>query len=347
MISRRGFLASTAAAAILTGCQSIPAATLAPVQPYPQGRIDRFDPRLDAIISPDAEISLLAEGFLWTEGPAWDPKRDHLYFSDIPNNRIHTWSPETGLGTFLDPAGRPTSPVDPHSAPGTNGIWYNSDDTLLICNQDARSVDHYDLKTGERKAIANSFGGKKLNSPNDIAPSKSGAIYFTDPPYGLKEVDTSPGKEQDHNAVYVVQPDGAVSRITDATTFPNGVALSQDERTLYVSQSDPEAALVRKIALTEDGDVTSDEVWLDVTDMVGDEAPGLPDGMVLDEDGIVFVTGPGGVLIVSPEGELLGRIFTGRATANCTFGKDGSTLFMTAHDTLLSIPTKTKGLLWR
>lgn len=347
MISRRHFLASTAAATALSGCQSTLSKALAPIEPYPQGQVQVFSDTLIDLIAPDAAIDMLADGFLWTEGPAWDKMRQKLYFSDIPNNTIHTWDKVGGIQTFLSPAGRPTTPVDPHAAPGTNGIWHEPEtDTLLIANQDGRSVDRLDLKTGQRVPLTTSFDGKKLNSPNDIAPSSKGTIFFTDPPYGLTQGNDSPGKEQAKNRVYAINSDGMTRVITNKTTFPNGVALSPDERTLYVSQSDPEAALVRKLTLDEGENVISDKVWLDVTDMVSDQAPGLPDGMAIDVDGNVFVTGPGGVLVVSPKGELLGRIFTGRATANCAFGGDGSTLFMTAHDTLLSIPTKTKGVQW-
>lgn len=341
-MDRRTFLASTGSVIALTACQN----KLEAETSLTEGRIEKFDDGLDALIDTDAEISLLADGFKWTEGPAWDFSKGHLYFSDIPNNRIHTWDSKSGLGTFLDPAGRAEEPADPHASPGTNGIWYLAGDKLLICNQSARSVDLLDLSSGSRRAIVSSFRGKALNSPNDISVTKSGAIAFTDPPYGLKGGNASEGKAQPHNGVYLIDPDGNVSLITDKMTFPNGVAHSPDEQTLYATQSDPEAALVRRFNKRSDGTYEDMGVWQDFTSMVSDELPGLPDGMDVDQDGNVFITGPGGVLIVSPEGTLLGRINTGRATANCAFGEDGRTLFMTATDTLLSIQTKTRGKRW-
>lgn len=287
----------------------------------------------------------MSDGFKWTEGPTWDGKREQLYFSDIPNNRIHSWSPTDGLETFLSPAGQAVPSADPDAAPGTNGLLYlQGDDGLLMCNQTARSIGKIDLSTGDYIPLATEYEGKPFNSPNDLILAKTGNLYFTDPPYGLKDQETYAGKQQAHNGVYRLSPTGDITLISDQMSLPNGIALSPDDRTLYVAQSDPNDPIIRAFRLKENGDVISDAIFHDFSDLKGDDNPGLPDGMAVDRNGFIFATGPGGVSILSPDGKRLGRIYTGRATANCAFGGDGSTLFMTAHDTLLSIITNTYGM---
>ncbi|WP_432199866.1 SMP-30/gluconolactonase/LRE family protein [Erythrobacter sp. W53] len=313
---------------------------------YPTlGKIERFSNALDSLIDADELIVQLADGFKWTEGPAWDARRGRLLFSDIPNNRIHSWNDTAGLGVLLDPAGNPHGEDDLHAAPGTNGLFYESaSDSILICNQDARSVDRYALESGEREAIAIRFQGKKYNSPNDVIRSADGSIWFTDPPYGLKDGDGSAGRELDVKCVYRLSADGKLDQLIADMTFPNGLALSPDEKHLYVSQSDPEAPVLRRFTIKDDGSVSGGEVWLDTKSELNEDNPGLPDGMALDTDGNVWATGPGGVWVTAPDGEALGRIHTGKATANCAFGDDGSTLYMTATDKLLRVKTRAKGI---
>ena len=166
---------------------------------------------------------------------------------------------------------------------------------------------------------------------------RSGAIYFTDPPYGLEGLNESPVKELAHNGVYRLAPDGKVTLIDDALSFPNGVALSPDHRTLYVAVSDPQAPILMAYALGDDGRATSSRLVFDAASMMGPDAPGVPDGLKVDARGRIFTTGPGGVLVLTPDGELLGVIDTGRATANCAFGPGGASLFMTADDRLARV----------
>lgn len=309
------------------------------------GKIERYSDRLDALIDPDTAIKQLADGFKWTEGPTWDSKRDRLLFSDIPNNRIHSWNSEVGLETVIDPAGNPHGAADEHAAPGTNGLFYQpANDSLLICNQDGRSVDRMDFADKSRTSLADQFEGDKFNSPNDVIRASDGTIFFTDPPYGLKDGDDSRGRQMSIKGVYRLSIDGKVTRLVSDMSFPNGLALSPDERHLYISQSDPHAPVLRRFALNGDGSVSGGDIWLDTASELNDQNPGLPDGMAVDQGGNVFATGPGGVFIVAPDGEILGRIHTGKATANCAFGDDGSILYMTATDTLLRIQTKTKGV---
>lgn len=340
--SRRLFLMSGCAAVTLVGCQRQQTGNAGHVS---RGLdVEAFNPSFFNLIDPQKHPIRLADGFAWAEGPCWDRRRQRLYFSDIPNNKIHIWSLSGGLGTFLHPAGRPDGVIDSFASPGTNGILYlHEEQQLLICNQDGRSIDSYDLKSDQRSVIASHYREKKFNSPNDLARTESGIIFFTDPSYGLADLDASAGKEQAHNGVYRLSQDGAVSLVSSDMTFPNGVGLSPDESTLYVSQSDASAPHIMAFDVNSEGETSNPRVWANLSSYMAPDAHGLPDGMAIDIAGNVFATGPGGVFVISPNGTILGRIRTDRATANCAFGGDGRTLFMTAHQHLLSIETKTTG----
>lgn len=340
-LNRRSLLA--AAPALALGACTNGRTKMAP--PYPAiGHIERFSPLLDQLIAPDTRIEQIAEGFRWTEGPTWDSKRKRLLFSDIPNNRIHAWNAEQGLTSVFDPAGMPHGPIDPHAAPGTNGLFYETaSDTLLICNQDGRSVDRLNLADGTRTPLASRFEGQRLNSPNDIIRAPDGTVYFTDPPYGLKNGETSAGREMQVKGVYALFPDGRLVRIADDMSAPNGLALTPDGKYLIVSQSDRAAPVLRRLMLNNEAMPVSDSLWVDMAAYLSDDNPGLPDGMAFDRNGILFATGPGGVFVIAPDGEVLGRIHTGMATANCAFGEDGATLFLTATETLLKLRTRTIG----
>ena len=343
-LSRRNMMVGSTAFA-MAACKASAIDSAATRTPLEGALIERDSPRLDDVIDSAASISLLADGFSWSEGPMWDHRRARLLFCDIPNNRIHSWTGTTGLETFLEPAGASHGDVDPFAAPGTNGLFYeNTSDSMLICNQDGRSIDRMHLESGDRTALVQRYEGNKFNSPNDVIRASNGTIYFTDPPYGLHDGAASQGRELDRQGVYALASDGTLTQVVRDMTLPNGVALSPDESVLYVSQSDPDAAILRRFTIEPDGSLAGGETWIDVTSEVGEANPGLPDGMAVDKNGNVWATGPGGVIILSPEGERLGRIFTGKATANCAFGEDGSTLYMTANDTLLSVPTKATGV---
>lgn len=313
--------------------------------PFPNiGRIEAFDESLQDLLELDAYIDVIADGFAWTEGPAWDPQRQKLYFSDIPKNRIHSWDSVNGLQVYLEPGGREPYQRDENAMPGTNGLWVTEDDKLIICNQDARSVDVINLVTGQRDPLASSFNGLPFNSPNDVIRSSQGHVYFTDPPFGLKDQDNYTGIKQPFRGVYRHDKSGITSAEVKDMSFPNGLNFSPDERFLYVSQSDRDFPIVKRFSVDAMGYIGESEVFYNCIDFCRAGDPGLPDGMTVDVKGNLFATIAGGVAILSPEGKLLGRIATGKATANCTFGEMGSTLFITAHDTLLRVETRTMGL---
>ncbi|WP_018995585.1 SMP-30/gluconolactonase/LRE family protein [Hirschia maritima] len=342
MINRRQYVTGLGAAAVLAAC-SKEAGTSPNSNPNPA--LHAFDPRFFDYIAPNAEWSVLSSGHQWLEGPAWDSKRQKLYFTDVPQNVAYTWSQKDGVSVFLKPSGADLSEKDGFREPGANGLWYEADtDSLIICNHGRRSVQRMDLQTNEAVDLTHQFEGKKFNSPNDVVKAKDGTLFFTDPPYGLKDLDASPLKEMAHNGVYKLSPNGEVTRLLDDMTFPNGVVLSPDEGHLYISQSDPEAAIVRRLTLSNEFTPTNDEIWFDASQYQNEDMPGLPDGMTVCADGSVFVTGPGGVFLISADGTALGRITTGRANANCVFGEDGQSLFITAGHSLIKLPTLCRGL---
>lgn len=310
------------------------------------GNIIALDDRFHDLVDSKAELQVIGTGFGWTEGPAWDFKRDCLYFTDILGNKIHRWDAENSVTVYLGPAGDDHGTDGSVATPGTNGNWYNTDDTMLICNQNARSVDRVNIGTGERVMLAREFEGSVFNSPNDVVQAADGKIYFTDPPYGLKEGFTSSAREMDFQGVYCLHSDGKLELISKEMIAPNGLALTPDEKYLYVSQSDQDLPIIRRFKREEDGSLTDEGNWVNLSQFADEDHPGLPDGMALDEDGNIFATSAGGVTVISPEGDLLGRIVTGKATSNCCFGEDGSTLFITSHDLVLKIKTKVRSLHW-
>ncbi len=195
---------------------------------------------------------------------------------------------------------------------------------------------------GTTTTLASHYEGKRFNSPNDLVYHSNGDLYFTDPPYGLPEGLEGPHAELSFCGVYRLSPDGTVTLLTKEMTRPNGIGLSPDEKTLYVAQSDPKAALWRAFPLRDDGTLGEGKIFFDATRWVP-ERRGLPDGMTIDQRGNLWATGPGGVLVFSPSGTLLGILHTGEATANCTFGEDGQTLFITADMYLCRVRTSVKG----
>lgn len=301
------------------------------------GGVRRLSPEMDSILAPGAEIEILAEGFDWAEGPVWVDAGGYLLFTDVPQNVIWRWSEVEGLSEFMRPSGFDGEDGSHLREPGANGLVIEPSGTLLMCDHGNRSLSRVDLATREKTIVVDRFEGRRFNSPNDLVIHQSGAVYFTDPPYGLEGLNASPVKEMAHNGVYRLASDGAVTLIDDALSFPNGVALSPDHRTLYVAVSDPEGPVVMAYDLGDDGRAVSSRLFFDAASLMGLDAPGLPDGLKVDARGRIFTTGPGGVLVLTPEGDLLGVIDTGRATANCAFGPDGASLFMTADDLLTRV----------
>jgi gluconolactonase len=310
------------------------------------GQIHRHSPALDAVVASDARIQQLADGFIWAEGPVWVRDGGYLVFSDVPGNVMYRWSVADGVSAFMDPSGYDGPSTDAFAEPGSNGMALDPAGDLLVCDHGNRALAKVDLKTREKTFLLDRWRGKRFNSPNDLAVSNSGAIYFTDPTYGLKGRNASPLRELDFNGVYRLAPDGTLDLLDADLTFPNGIALSPDQSRLYVSVSDPNAPRLMVYDLGLDGLPTSKALFFDATALREAGGLGLPDGMCLDTEGRLYATGPGGVLVLTPDAELIGVIETGTAIANCAFGEDGSTLFLASNHTLARVRLKTTGLVW-
>lgn len=304
------------------------------------GKVVRMDPRLDELIPKDAQIEVLGSGFAWSEGPMWVKDGGYLLFSDIPRNSVMKWKDGEGVSLFLKPAGY-TGVADYGREPGSNGLTIDSQGRLLSCEHGDRRISRLE-KNGGKRTLVDNFEGKRLNSPNDLTIKSNGDIYFTDPPYGLPNNADDPRRELDFFGVYRLSTSGKVTMLTREMTRPNGIAFSPDEKTLYVAQSDPQRAIWMAFPVNDDGTLGKGRVFHDATSAV-DKLPGLPDGMKVDRSGNVWATGPGGVYVFAADGKLLGRIDTGQRTANCNWGDDGSTLYITADSYLCRIRTTTKG----
>lgn len=309
------------------------------------GRIEVLDDRLSEILDPAAKPEILGEGFDWSEGPVWVASINALLFNDIPPNKLMQWKPGEGVSLYLSPAGY-TGETQRTGEPGANGLILDPQGRLILCQHGDRRVARLNAPLNDPKPVfetlADQYEGKRFNSPNDLVYDRRGNLFFTDPPYGLEKRMEDPAKELAFQGVYRLDTQGNLRLLTDQMTRPNGVALSPDEKTLYVANSDPEKAVWMAYQLNEEGEIVSERVLYDATQLVGqEEEKGLPDGMVVDKAGHIFATGPGGVWIFTPEGEALGKIRTGEATANCTFGEDGKSLFMTADMYLMRLKVKT------
>ena len=244
------------------------------------------------------DVTRLATGFQFVEGPVWHPD-GHWLFSDIPANRIHKISPNGAPETYRKPSGN------------SNGLTLAPDGRLVACEH-----------------------GKRLNSPNDVVVHSNGAIYFTDPPYGIQPDQ----KEQPCNGVYRLTPNGAMTLLIDDFERPNGLGFSPDEKTLYIDDSHHQH--IRAFDVTEDGTLENGRLFCDLAS----DSDGVPDGLKIDQDGNVFATNALGVWVHAPDGEFLGLIEVPEVPANCAWGEDGRTLFLTARTSVYTVRMKVPGV---
>ncbi|MBB5709805.1 SMP-30/gluconolactonase/LRE family protein [Sphingomonas xinjiangensis] len=307
------------------------------------GSVQRFDAELDLILAPDARIEVIASGYRWTEGPVWVRDGGYLLFSDVPANVIHRWQPGKGAAPFLQPSGLAGPIPAAIREAGSNGLAIDAQGRLVMADSGTRAIARVDLTTKRKTILADRYQGSRFNSCNDVVIARSGAIYFTDPPYGLAEGDASPLKEMKANGVYLLETDGRVVQLDASLTRPNGIGLSPDERTLYVAQSDEERPVLLAYALDAKGLPVESRVLSDFRREVDAKLPGLPDGMKVGKSGHLFASGPGGIHILAPDRRRLGLISTGKAAANCAFGEDGRTLFLTSSDMVARVRLKLSG----
>jgi gluconolactonase len=304
------------------------------------GEIERLDPSLDLLIPKNATLELLAEGFQWAEGPLWVPNLNGVLFTDVPKNTAYLWTESEGLSEFLNPSGMTNHA--PHSSnEGANGLTLDSQGNLILCQHGDRRIARlrkWSFEEPEYETLIDHYDGKWFNSPNDLVFSKTNDLYFTDPPYGLKKQDEDSLKELEFNGIYKWSLSTGVTLLNKMLSRPNGIALSSDEKTVYVGNSDKKNAIIAAFDLV-DGELINQRVFFDGK-TIKRNGSGLFDGLKVHSSGVIFATGPGGVLVINSEGKHLGTIRPGKATANCAFDPKEEYLYLTSNDVLARVKLK-------
>lgn len=306
---------------------------------YPKGIIERLSPELDAIVSKDAMVEVIADGFTWVEGPVWIESQQMLLVSDVFKNRIYKWTEEEGKQLYLEPSGY--TQAKPRAGEfGSNGLAINPKGQLLLCQHGDRRVALLNSSMLNPRptfnTLAATYKGKKFNSPNDLDVRSNGDIYFTDPPYGLEKSIDDPLKEIPYQGVYKISAAGKVTLLTDTISRPNGIAFFPGEKRLLIANSDPEKPYWYAYDLNDKGELVNGKLFYDGSKAFQKE-PRTPDGLKIDKDGNVFAPGPGGVWIFNESGDVLGRIKVNVLTSNCAFANNDKTLFITAEHYLLKV----------
>jgi gluconolactonase len=324
---------------VLAGLTATLTCAAAPARAATSGRITRFDPALDALIDVASPVEVIATGYRWAEGPVWVKRGGYLLFSDVPANVVHRWKAGEGAKPFLAPSGLEGPTAAGIAEAGANGMAIDGGGALIMADSGTRAIARVDLATKRKTILADRYQGKRFNSCNDVALASDGTIYFTDPPYGLAGGDASPLKELAFNGVYRLPPRGAPELIDCGLRRPNGIAVSPSEDRLYVSCSDEAAPEIRVYDLAAGG-AGPGRRFADFSAERARDLPGLPDGLKVARTGHLFASGPGGVHVIAPDGRKLGLIATGKAIANCAFGEDGRTLFLTSTDLVARVRLK-------
>lgn len=308
-------------------------------------RIERRDPRLDALIPPDLAFEVVAdfsprEGEHWLEGPVWDKRQGCLFFSDVKSNAIHRWRPGAGTELFMQPSGYTGSAPFPGAEPGANGLAIDAEGRLLMCEHGDRRVTRLEAD-GSKTVLADRFQGKRLHSPNDLVVHSNGDVHFTDPPFGLPRQFDDPGQELAFNGVYRISAAGELTLLLDRLRAPNGIAFSPDETTLLVADGNRERATFLAFPLRADGSLGEARMLLDVTDIGG---YGGPDGLAVDHLGNLYAAARERVFVIAGDGTHLGTLIPHQGiTTNLGWGEDGATLFVTTERRLLRLRLTTQG----
>ncbi|MEO7312277.1 MAG: SMP-30/gluconolactonase/LRE family protein [Chitinophagaceae bacterium] len=305
------------------------------------GKVKRYDSAINHIISRDAKIEIIAEGFDWSEGPLWVEKYKMLLWSDVPKNRIYKWTEAKGQELYLEPSGY-TSDVKRGGEMGSNGLLLDKEGRLVLCQCGNRQMARMDAPLDHPEpiftALAGKYDGKRFSSPNDATFNSKGELFFTDPPYGLEKQANDPTKETPYNGVYKVKKNGEIILLTDSLTRPNGIAFFPDEKQLLIANSD--GAKPNWYIHDVKGDALSNGriFYSNMGHTKG--MKGLPDGLKIDKKGNVFATGPGGVFVFNSKGTLLGKIAVPESTSNCSLSADEKTLYITNDMYILRIKIK-------
>lgn len=300
----------------------------------------RNDPAIDSIVPVNAKVFKLAEGFQFTEGPIW-VKPDSLLFSDPNANTIYKYNAaEAKLSVFKNHSGYSGKDIGEYFQPGSNGLTLDPRGRLTINEHGNRRITRVE-KDGRLTVLADRYEGKRLNSPNDLVYRSDGTLFFTDPPFGLPKFYDDPRKELPYSGVFALYQ-GQLKLVSTDLKGPNGIAFSPDEKYLYVGNWDPEKKIVMRYEVSADGSLNNGIIFFDMTQAPGEDAI---DGIKVDRRGNLYVSGPGGLWVISPEGKHLGTIIAPKHPHNMAWGDDGKTLYLTAQGSLYRMPLKIAGTL--
>ena len=306
------------------------------------GKIEIYDIRAASLIDSNATIEVIGRNFNWSEGPVWIAAKKMLLFSDVLENKIFQWKNGDTTKLYLTPSGY-TDTAKRNGENGSNGLALDKDGHLLLCQSGNRNVVRLNTSLDTPKPVftilSSNYNGKRFNSPNDLVADSRNNIYFTDPIYGLPQQENDPTRELMFEGVYKISAAGKTSLLIDSIPRPNGVALSLNEKILYVASSDNVKPKWYAYQLDENGNITNGGVLLDAAPLKEKATVKQgPDGMKIDKYGNIFSAGPDGINIISPEGKRLGliKIFS-RRTSNCAFNETKDVLYFTANDMVFKV----------
>jgi gluconolactonase len=324
----------------------LPSVAPAQLQPRPTHDpiIRRLNPRFDELVPRDAVLEKLVDHHGWVEGPVWVKDGQYLLFSDVARNTIYKWKESEGESVFLHPSGYTGEARFTGLEPGSNGLALDASGRLVFCQHGNRSISRRE-RDGRIVRLVDHYEGKRINSPNDLAFRSNGDLYFTDPPFGLPGTFEDPARELPFQGVYRVKSDGSLDLLTRELSAPNGIAFSPDERTLYVSNADRQRLVWVAFPVQADGRLGPSRVLYDGTRTMAGRR-GAADGMKVDAKGNIFGAGPGGVYVITPDGDLLGWFDFGGKVGNVAWGEGGSTLFIAANAAVYRVRLSTRGADW-
>jgi len=307
------------------------------------GRIVRQGPGLDQLVAPGAQLEIIASGFGHIEGPVWVADSSMLLFSDTPTRTIYRWTATNKCTKFLEYSGY-TGRMPYSKEPGSNGMALDGRGNLLICEHGDRRLAALPLaeKSGKR-TLTDNHQGQRYNSPNDVVASANGTLYFTDPPFGLPQQANDPRREAPVGGLYRRAPDGKVTCETTELSRPNGLAFSPNGRTLYVSNADSLRPVILAYEVKSNGRLGKSRSFFDMSKVTGRRPKEVPDGLKTDAAGNIYASGFGGILVLSPQGQHLGTLDPGVTAANCAWGDDGHTLYITAGTFMCRVKTLSQG----
>ncbi len=305
------------------------------------GKIELYNKNASSLIDTNATIEVIGKGFNWSEGPVWIADKKLLLFSDVPENKIFQWKAYDTVRLYLAASGY-TDSAERKGENGSNGLAIDMNGRLILCQSGNRQVARLNTSLDAPKAnytvLSATYNGKKFNSPNDLVADSKNNIYFTDPVYGLPQQENDPSRELNFEGVYKISADGRTTLLIDSISRPNGVALSLDEKTLYIASSDDNKpgwyAFHLDNGKIKDGGILLDALLLKEKALVKQG----PDGLKIDKYGNIFSAGPDGINLISPGGKLLGLIkIYNRKTSNCAFNETKEILFITADDLIFKV----------